>query len=279
MDPVNSIASHFNLTGYVTILSHMPDSMGNFSCVFRGSLNGHLVAIKIIKATTRPESMRRKVLRERAVWASTDHPNIHLFYGYADDPSFGPFGVLISPWCAHGDASKFLEERGESIIFAERLELWKGIIEGVVYLHGCSPAIIHGDLKPGNVLIDDNGRPRLCDFGLARVFLEEGSTGMTTTSEHTGTTRYLAPELVFGDELVHSTTASDAYAVGCLGLEVKGFRSLGCANLLSRSYFLKSLMLVTLTTCEGKSSEILELADLPQVHRPNENGHRIDYGG
>lgn len=120
----------------------------------------------------------------------------------------------------NGDASNFLEEHGESMIFAERLELWKGIIEGVMYLHVCRPAIVHGDLKPGNVLIDDNGKPRLCDFGLARVFLEEGSTGMTTTSEHTGTTRYLAPELVSGDESVHPTTASDAYAIGCLGLEI-----------------------------------------------------------
>lgn len=72
----------------------------------------------------------------------------------------------------------------------------------------------------GNVLIDENGRPRLCDFGLARIFLEDESTGLTTTSEHTGTSRYLAPELVAGEHSVHPTTASDVYALGCLGLEV-----------------------------------------------------------
>jgi serine/threonine protein kinase len=61
---------------------------------------------------------------------------------------------------------------------------------------------------------------RICDFGLARVFLEEGNSGMTTTSEHTGTTRYLAPELVSSEDTVYPTAASDVYALGCLGLEV-----------------------------------------------------------
>jgi serine/threonine protein kinase len=70
-------------------------------------------------------------------------------------------------------------------------------------------------------LIDALGAPRICDFGLARVFLEAESTGMTTTSEHTGTTRYLAPELVASEVTVYPTTASDVYALGCLGLEVR----------------------------------------------------------
>jgi serine/threonine protein kinase len=48
---------------------------------------------------------------------------------------------------------------------------------------------------------------------------------MTTTSEHTGTTRYLAPELVASDESVPPTIASDVYALGCLGLEVSGSSS------------------------------------------------------
>jgi serine/threonine protein kinase len=60
----------------------------------------------------------------------------------------------------------------------------------------------------------------ICDFGLARIFLEEGSTGLTTTSEHTGTTRYLAPELVASDTTVYPNQASDVYALGCLGLDV-----------------------------------------------------------
>ncbi|KIM21077.1 hypothetical protein M408DRAFT_81003, partial [Serendipita vermifera MAFF 305830] len=177
------------------------------------------VAIKVIKTTSRPDAMQRKVRRERAIWATASHPNIHPFLGYADDDKFGPFGALISPWSSNGDASHFLDKYGDSMVLTSRIMLWQGVLDGVGYLHGHDPRIVHGDLKPGNVLIDDRGRPTICDFGLAQIFLEAGTTGVTTTSEHTGTARYLAPELVLSDHTVPPTKESDMYAVGCLGLE------------------------------------------------------------
>lgn len=75
------------------------------------------------------------------------------------------------------------------------------------------------------MLVDRIGNPRLCDFGLARIILDEGaSTSMTTTSEYTGTDRYLAIELL-SEEPTSPTTASDIHALGCLGLEVSHGRS------------------------------------------------------
>jgi serine/threonine protein kinase len=52
------------------------------------------------------------------------------------------------------------------------------------------------------------------------MFIDHPAVGLNTTSEHTGTERYLSPELVQSDE-VHPTTASDVFALGCIGLEVK----------------------------------------------------------
>lgn len=72
----------------------------------------------------------------------------------------------------------------------------------------------------GNVLIDEDGTPRICDFGLVRVFFDQTGTGLTTTSEHTGTARYLAPELIT-EVNVPPTFGSDVYALGSLGLEVR----------------------------------------------------------
>ncbi|KIM30939.1 hypothetical protein M408DRAFT_327855 [Serendipita vermifera MAFF 305830] len=57
------------------------------------------------------------------------------------------------------------------------------------------------------------------------MFIDEGGTGLTTTSEHTGTTRYLAPELVASDTTVYPTLSSDVYALGCLGLEFIYFQN------------------------------------------------------
>ncbi|KIM30184.1 hypothetical protein M408DRAFT_22227 [Serendipita vermifera MAFF 305830] len=118
-------------------------------------------------------------------------------------------------WLEKGDAESFLAEHGNSMELEKRVLLWKDVVSSVSYLHSFDPVLVHGDLK----LIDESGSAQICDFGLSRIFLEEGGTGMTTTSVHTGTERYLARELVVGGDEARPTTASDVYAMGCIGLE------------------------------------------------------------
>jgi serine/threonine protein kinase len=91
-----------------------------------------------------------------------------------------------------------------------------------------------------NVLIGDDGQAKVCDFGVTRLLAEE-TMGMTTTSAHIGTMRYLAHELVMGDEQPVTTAASDIHALGCLGLEVR-----------YRSVTLESKFPFTLFTCLHK---------------------------
>ncbi|PVF91171.1 kinase-like protein, partial [Serendipita vermifera] len=164
-------------------------------------------------------SFTQKLKRERAIWATLSHPNILPFWGFADGEDFGSYGAFISPWCSGGNSQTYLQDKGESLSSGERLRLFCGVVNGVVYLHSLS--LIHADLKPANILIDSEDRPRLCDFGLARIFLREGHSGLTTTTQHTGTARYLAPELLDDKDGVPPipTMESDIYALGCVGLK------------------------------------------------------------
>ena len=109
------------------------------------------------------------------------------------------------------------------------------IAGGLGYLHNLNT--VHGDLKPvsvelnstpsnvcqANVLVDDTGNARLCDFGLASLLGEDAGTGFTTTTEYVGTARYTAPELFNAptDTVGYKpTAASDIFSLGCVIYEV-----------------------------------------------------------
>ncbi|KIM25262.1 hypothetical protein M408DRAFT_331357 [Serendipita vermifera MAFF 305830] len=63
-----------------------------------------------------------------------------------------------------GDAVDFLAENEHLLTDGERVGLWRDVVEGVSYLHSFNPQLVHGDLKPRNILIDDSGHARICDF-------------------------------------------------------------------------------------------------------------------
>lgn len=92
--------------------------------------------------------------------------NILPVYGVVMD-SFGPFGGIVTPWCMNGNAVQYLHKYNLSPL--ERYRLWRGVVDGLVYLHSYEPQIIHGDVKPPNILIADDGRPMICDLGLTRL--------------------------------------------------------------------------------------------------------------
>ena len=76
--------------------------------------------------------------------------------------------------------------------------------------------IVHRDVKPGNILLDEHGSAHLTDFGIARP---QDATAMTQTGMVMGTIRYLAPEVADGDP---ATERSDLYSAGCVIREVAG---------------------------------------------------------
>ncbi|KAF8326090.1 kinase-like domain-containing protein [Cantharellus anzutake] len=153
--------------------------------------------------------------REMRVWKGLKHPNIVRFIGYAiEHEVYGVTAALVSEWCANGTVVKYLQQNPA----ADRGMLVSDVAQGLLYLHSRNPIIIHADLKPLNILINDMGRAQLCDFGLSCI-LDELPTGLTT-SVRGGTLRFLAPELLDASKDPHPTTNSDVYAFGCTSIQI-----------------------------------------------------------
>ncbi|KZS87891.1 kinase-like protein, partial [Sistotremastrum niveocremeum HHB9708] len=123
---------------------------------------------------------------------------------------------LVSPWMSHGTIGEYVHKYPD----VDRMSLMIDVAEGIAYLH--SKGIVHGDLKGGNVLITDQKRAVLADFGLSRLenldtVFNNSSAQSTTTHNLRGTVRYMAPELL-RDETPTPTQAADMWAFGCLML-------------------------------------------------------------
>ncbi|KAG8898016.1 hypothetical protein FRC00_003523 [Tulasnella sp. 408] len=175
---------------------------------------------------TPQERISRRLRREAFIWEGAKHPNIYPFIGYAivDEAHY-----LVSPWAEHGSLEKYLKDNPKTSNLQQATR-------GLDYLHAQDPPIIHGDIKPANILIrqvkEDNGGKEnkeskvtlvatLCDFGVSRVMVKLGlHTGMTTAGGSPGTSGYQAKELVEEDDHYGATPRSDIYAMGGVILTV-----------------------------------------------------------
>ncbi|KDQ18547.1 hypothetical protein BOTBODRAFT_514797 [Botryobasidium botryosum FD-172 SS1] len=96
------------------------------------------------------------------IWSSLRNEYVCPIYGVCTDPD-GPYPYLVSPWCSNGAAPKYVLEKPRAI----RMQLCLEIALGLRYLHNLKHPVIHGSVKGSNVLISDDGKVRLSDFGLS----------------------------------------------------------------------------------------------------------------
>ncbi|KIO27309.1 hypothetical protein M407DRAFT_73358, partial [Tulasnella calospora MUT 4182] len=146
--------------------------------------------------------------QEAITWlGAPNHPNIVPLIGWMLTPSLS----FVSPWYKRGNLSHHLKDFSE----AQRINILLGIAKGLDCLHSCRPPIVHGDLKPENVLLSDWGEPLLADFGLSTILGEEG---MYSTSHGVGgTVRWMSPEqMIEGSR----SCQSDVYSFGSLAFTV-----------------------------------------------------------
>jgi serine/threonine-protein kinase len=158
------------------------------------------VAIKILSPTANLDRFRR----EAQAVAALAHENVMRVYDYGEDEA-GPFMAL--EWLPGGTLEERLTQG--ALPPDETHRVAAGIAAGLAHLH--SRGLVHRDLKPANVLFDEEGRPKLADFGLARSTVGAGT--LTEAGTVLGTAAYIAPEQAAGEP---AGAASDVYSFGVI---------------------------------------------------------------
>ncbi|OVA00319.1 Protein kinase domain [Macleaya cordata] len=187
---------------------------GGFGTVYRMVMNDcSTFAVKRIDRSR--EGSDRIFERELEILGSIKHINLVNLRGYCRLPSAK---LLIYDYVAMGSLDDILHENGEEgqiLNWNSRLRIALGSARGLAYLHhDCWPRIVHRDIKSSNILLDQNLEPRVSDFGLAKLLVDEDAHVTTVVA---GTFGYLAPEYL---QSGRATEKSDVYSFGVLLLEL-----------------------------------------------------------
>jgi len=179
-------------------------SMGTVYAALQETLNRR-VAIKFLPPflTDFPQFVER-FEREAEIIARLSHPNIISVY---DRGKWKGHTYFVMEYVAGKSLADLLEEKGV-LDWLEAVRIAKQICDGLGYAH--SKRVIHRDVKPGNIMIDEKGVVKVTDFGIS--FIDDEGTRLTKTSSSLGTPEFMAPEQTSDSKKVDAR--ADIYAVG-----------------------------------------------------------------
>ncbi|XP_013731657.2 LEAF RUST 10 DISEASE-RESISTANCE LOCUS RECEPTOR-LIKE PROTEIN KINASE-like 2.4 isoform X2 [Brassica napus] len=192
---------------------------GGFGTVYRGTLcDGRIVAVKVLKDS---KGNGEDFLTEVATISQTSHVNIVTLLGFCSE---GSKRAIIYEFLGNGSLDKFISSKTTvDMDWPTLYGIALGVARGLEYLHhGCRTRIIHFDIKPQNILLDDNLCPKVADFGLAKLC--ERKESILSLLDTRGTIGYIAPEL-FSRMYGRVSHKSDVYSYGMLVLEMIGARN------------------------------------------------------
>ncbi|KAJ3696216.1 hypothetical protein LUZ60_001593 [Juncus effusus] len=186
---------------------------GGYSEVYRGGIQGQIIAVKRLRRGMTDEQKERDFLMEIGTVCHVSHPNVCAFLGYCIDIEL----YLVFEFSSLGSVSANLhDEKSRSLDWEIRHKIAVGTARGLEYLHkGCQRRIIHRDIKASNVLLTSNYEPQISDFGLAKWLPTEWAHRAVAPIE--GTFGCLAPEY-FTHGIIDEKT--DVFAFGVFLLEL-----------------------------------------------------------
>ncbi|KAF2597115.1 hypothetical protein F2Q68_00007810 [Brassica cretica] len=186
---------------------------GGFGVVCHGTVNGGQVAVKLLSQSSTQGYKEFKA--EVDLLLRVHHTNLVSLVGYCDE---GDHLALIYEFVPNGDLRQHLTGKGgRSVVnWGIRLRIAVEAALGLEYLHiGCTPPMVHRDVKTTNILLDEHYKAKLADFGLSRSFPVGGESHVSTVVA--GTPGYLDPEYYHTGRLGEK---SDVYSFGIVLLEM-----------------------------------------------------------
>ncbi len=176
------------------------------------------VAVKVLRAGLLSPSARERFEHESKILGQLRHAGIAQVFeaGTAQVPGGGSLPYFVMERIPGAlPLKKAMDARGQNL--RERVATFLEVARAVG--HGHERGVIHRDLKPGNVLVDENGQPKVIDFGIARLTHEEDEREFPTMEGMlVGTLQYMSPEQLRG-KLDQVDTRSDVYALGIMMYE------------------------------------------------------------
>ncbi|XP_073309245.1 U-box domain-containing protein 33-like isoform X1 [Primulina huaijiensis] len=189
---------------------------GGYGCIYKGKLRNTQVAIKMLH----PDSLQGPLEFEQEVniLSKLRHPNIVTLIGACPET-----WALIYEYLPNGSLEDRLNCKNNTppLKWQTRIRIATELCSALIFLHSCRPrGVIHGDLKPANILLDANFVSKLGDFGICRILPREELSGNNTLfcrTDPKGTLVYMDPEFLATGEI---TSKSDVYSFGIILLRL-----------------------------------------------------------
>ncbi|XP_051126394.1 rust resistance kinase Lr10-like isoform X2 [Andrographis paniculata] len=229
---------------------------GGYGSVYKGKLrSGPYVAIKMMDQTI---SREEEFISEVGTIGCIHHVNIVQLIGFCVEHSKY---ALVYEFLPNGSLDRYIfsqESLGITLTCDKIFEIALGVARGIGYLHhGCDMQILHFDIKPHNILLDENFNPKISDFGLAR--LHSTNESFIRLTDARGTMGYMAPEMFYRN-MGGISYKADIYSFGMMLMEMAGRRK----NL---NHFVEDQSQICFPSwvydqlCAGKDIEINDASD------------------